>query len=145
MIYIYIYNMYTDPGKHHFFISKSAMASMASMAFETREGDQDLIAKISAASEQDDDDDQARWATAVEADAQMEKDVEYPTKTTLLAGFECAWLHRDYTKWSYEHWRYPGLTRKASEKAPLSPGLSSENDSWEPWNMLSFWGLESYI
>lgn len=52
---------------------------------------------------------------------QMEKDMEYPTKKTLLAGFECSWCYWDYTKWSYEHWRYPGLTRKASEKSTAKP------------------------
>ena len=64
---------------------------MASMALETREGDQELIAKILAASEQDEDDDQALKKSGGGADAQMEKDMEYPTKKTLVAGFECAW------------------------------------------------------
>ena len=114
---------------------------MACMALETREGDQELIAKISAASEQDEDDDQARATAGYSgggADAQMEKDMEYPTKRNTCGGVWMCMMHRDYTKWSYEHWRYPGLTRKTSEKAPLSPGSSSENDSWEPWNMFFF-------
>jgi hypothetical protein len=63
---------------------------MASMALETREGDQELIAKISAASEQDEDDDQALKKAVAALTPRWRKIWNIQQKETLVAGFECA-------------------------------------------------------